>query len=418
YIFSGTTTSNNGDVSGFHGFADTWVVNLDSAGNILWQKCLGGTLDENNLHITPTTEGGFASVSWSASNDGNVTSNYGSDDFWVVKQDSAGTIEWQKNYGGSFQDMGNDIVQTVDGGFLLSGATLSNDSDVTGNHGFVDSWIVKIDSIGNLQWQKCLGGTGQDESLCTIQTSDGGYIVTSRCNSNDGNVTGSHGNTEGWVVKLDSAGTIIWQRCYGGTNHDFFFYAAETSSKNILFLGATYSNDGDVSGNHDTTATYADLWVVKTDSIGNIIWQKCMGGTNDESGYGIEETTDGGCIILGYTVSNNGDVNGNHGGHDFWVVKLAPDTVTGIPNSKLPITNYQFSPNPLTTQSKLTFKNSNKEKFLFILYDITGRLTETISTTNNEIILTKGNKQPGVYLFNLDNEKTGERWNGKIIVSN
>ncbi|HKR06515.1 MAG TPA: T9SS type A sorting domain-containing protein, partial [Bacteroidia bacterium] len=185
-----------------------------------------------------------------------------------------------------------------------------------------------------------------------------------------------------------------------------------------------YSNSG-ISGNktENSNGDY-DYWLLKLDSAGTIRWQNTVGGAWSDNLNSIRQTNDGGYILGGHSQSPvSGDKTENsNGDYDYWIIKLAPDTITSI--TQLPqLPNYPItiSPNPLTTQSKLTFKNPDKEKFLFTLYDITGRITESVSTTNNEIILTKGSKQPGVYLFHFDklsvtNEKTGEKWNGKIVI--
>jgi len=351
YICSGTASSYDGDVSGLHGTGiDLWTVNLDSAGNIIWQKCLGGTLAEYNNNIIQADVNQFVSVSSTNSNDGDVNfSTYGSHDYWFVIQDSTGAIAWQQHYGGTGYEKPYDIIQTIDGGYLFSGTTHSNDIDVSGNNGFFDSWIVKVNSIGALQWQKCLGGTNTEQSFGVMQTSDGGYIITNQTNSNDGDVSGNHGDNDAWIVKLDSNGTIMWQKCYGGSGFDGLYDVTKAPDGNPVFIGSTYSNDGDVSGNHDTTGTHADLWVVKIDNVGTIIWQKCFGGSNDEAGSGsvsIETASDGGYIIGTYSYSNDGDVSGNHGGGDYWIIKTVPDTITNISKIDKGFENLKIYPNP------------------------------------------------------------------------
>jgi len=324
YVLAGVTTSNNGDVSGNHGGYDYWVVKLDSIGNLQWQKCLGGSFSDWAHSIQQTTDGGYVVAGGTESFNGDVTSNHGDFDYWIVKLDNIGNIQWQKSFGGTSFDFAYSIQQTTDGGFVVAGRTNSNDGDVSGNHGGHDYWVVKLDSIGNIQWQKCLGGTDEDAANSIHQTTDGGYVVAGWTESNDGDVSGYHGNYDCWIVKLDSGGTFQWQKCLGGTGQDYAYSIQQTTDGGYVVAGHTRSNDGDVSGNHGNY----DYLVVKLDSLGNIQWQKCLGGTNGDGVSSIEQTTDGGYVVAGNTYSNNGDVSGNHGGVDYWVVKL--DSVGNI----------------------------------------------------------------------------------------
>ncbi len=141
--------------------------------------------------------------------------------------------------------------QTIDGGYIVAGYSNSNDGDVTGNHGNYDYWIVKIDTTGNIQWQKSLGGTGYDYAYSMQQTSDGGYVVAGQSDSNDGDITGNHGgSTDYWIVKLDNTGNIQWQKSVGGTSTDLGRSIQQTSDGGYIVAGHSGSNNGDVTGNH------------------------------------------------------------------------------------------------------------------------------------------------------------------------
>jgi hypothetical protein len=319
YIVSGYTASNNGDVSGNHGATDFWVVKLDAKGNLQWQKCLGGTNFDDATSIQQTLDGGYIVSGYTNSNNGDVSGNHGSTDFWVVKLDTIGNLQWQKCLGGTNSDEATSIKQTSNGGFIIAGQTISNDGDVSGNHGGSDFWFIKLNSLGVIQWQKCLGGTHSDNARSTQQTSDGGFIVVGATFSNDGDVSGHHGNWDFWVVKLDTTGNLQWQKCLGGTDADNATSIQQTTDGGYIVSGYTASNDGDVSGNQGNH----DFWELKLDAIGNLQWQKCLGGTDADYAYSIQQTLDGGYILSGYTPSNNGDVTGNHGGVDTWVVKLS-----------------------------------------------------------------------------------------------
>ena len=327
YIFIGRTTSNNLDVSGNHGSDDNWLVKTDSMGNILWQKCFGGSLSEyshvNNVIQLP--DSGYIISGTTESIDGDVTFNNGTKDTWIIKTDKNGILIWQKCYGGTSEEYGNCIIPTLDGGFIIASDGSSINGDMSGLHGGIDAWIVKIDYLGTIQWQKCFGGTSTEFNTSIIQTNDGGFVIVSATRSNDGDVSGNHGESDIWLAKLNSNGIIQWQKCYGGTAADWSNGFYQTSDQGFIIVGGTVSNDGDVNGNHGGW----DWWAIKTDSIGNLQWQKCFGGSLDEEAYSVTETPERGYIITGYSYSNDGDVTNHHGSTsytDCWVVKLASDT--------------------------------------------------------------------------------------------
>ncbi|MBP6310659.1 MAG: T9SS type A sorting domain-containing protein [Flavobacteriales bacterium] len=356
YILAMWTLSNDGDVLGFHQNSqglqdqlDIWLVKLSSMGAIEWQRCLGGTGPDYANSILQTLDGGYILAGSTASGDGDVTCYTGSQDIWVVKLSVAGAIEWQRCLGGSLSDWAT-IKNTVDGGYVVAGHTLSNDGDVMGYHGGQDIWVMKLSAMGTIDWQKCLGGTGAEYPYTYHQTLDGGFIIAGHTDSNDGDVSGYHGDEDAWVVKLSSTGQILWQKCLGGTGYDGL-EAFQTPDGGYIASGQTNSNDGDVTDNHGGT----DIWVVKLSTTGVIQWQKCFGGLENESG-GIIQSTDGSYIAMGYTDSNDGDVSGNHGGKDLWVVRLGSDV--GITDNAQAM--FTLSPNPANHLVALKLPNAHK----------------------------------------------------------
>lgn len=320
YIVAGQTLSNDGDVVSNHGDYDYWVVKFDSIGDITWQKTFGGSNEDIAYSIQQTVDGGYIVAGNSQSNDGDVNGSHGSSDFWVIKLTSTGVITWQKTYGGNSWDVASSIKQTLDEGYIIAGRSLSNNGDVTGNHGNEDYWIVKINSIGNIEWQKSLGGSGSEHAYSIEQTSEGGYIVAGFTLSNDGDVTGNHSSLgDFWIVKLTSTGAITWQKTFGGTGSESANSIQQTIDGGYIVAGRSDSNDGDVTGNHGGY----DFWVVKLNNTGTITWQKSIGGSGWELASSIQQTTDGGYVIAGSTTSNDGDVtNYNGGGSDLWIAKL------------------------------------------------------------------------------------------------
>jgi hypothetical protein len=337
YILLGHTNNGNDyDVSGNHG-ADYWVVKLDSAGTMQWQKCLGGSIQDIGYAVQQTSDGGYIVCGYARSTDGDVTGLHdslanGYPDAWVVKLDAAGGIQWQHCYGGSYGEVAYDIVQTTDGSYVFVGAAGSNDNDVNGNHGgYSDVWLVKINNTGAMQWQRCLGGTSNEVGYSIKQTADGGVVFAGVTYSNDGDVTGYHPSPgaqgDAWVVKTDSAGNIQWQKCFGGSKDDGASAIIQTIDGGYLFGGAANSTDGDVAGLHPSILDYPDAWVVKLDGFGNLQWQHCYGGSDADVFYSVNQTMDGGYILGGQTESMDGDVTGNHY-YDLWLVKI--DTSSAI----------------------------------------------------------------------------------------
>jgi len=326
YIFAGSTVSNDVDVSGLNGGSDFWVVKIDSIGNIVWQKCLGGSFIEEAYSITHSSDGGYYIAGHThLSDDGDVIGSHGIFDFWVLKLDSLGILQWQKCLGGTNSEEAYSIVQTYDGGCVVAGYTTSNDGDLISFTGNDALWIVKLDALGNIQWQQYYGGTGNESAKSIISTSDGGYAVAGFTSSNDGDVSANNGGRDAWIMKLNSQGDLIWQKCLGGTGLDEAYSIIQATDGGFVIAGYTDSNDNNVSGHHGG----GDAWVVKIDSIGNIIWQKCLGGLNIESAHSIIQTQDKGFAVVGYTESNNGDVSGNNGGNDVWIVKLINSNISG-----------------------------------------------------------------------------------------
>jgi len=282
-----------------------------------WQKLYGGGEGDYAQFIERTNDGGYIIAGYTSSSQGDITLNHGQDDFWVVKIDAAGNIQWQKSLGGSSIDRAYAIHQTLDGGYIVAGNTLSHDGDVTGNKISLDYWVIKLDNNGNIVWEKTYGGT-KNEYLYSLQvTPDGGYIAAGFTESNDGDVTSNHGGRDIWIVKLNVAGTIQWQKSFGGSNDEEAFSVQPSSDGGYIVAGYTLSNDGDINFNHGGK----DIWVIKLSSNGSLQWEKSVGSSSYDEAWSVLQSTDGGFVVAGYSGANDGDVSGNHGGNDFFCCK-------------------------------------------------------------------------------------------------
>jgi hypothetical protein len=323
YLISGMTSSNDGDVSGNHtsssGYSDAWLFKINSKGAIQWQKCYGSIGSESAECVIQSIDGGYVFSGYCEVNNGDVSGNHGNWDIWCVKVNSNGNIQWQKSFGGTGEDRCHKIKATNDGGYIISGYTVSFNGDVVGNHGNKDVWILKLSSTGTLQWQKCFGGINIDEAQGLSLTADGGYIFAGSSFSSDGDVSFNNGNGDVWVVKINNKGILEWQKSYGGSNFDYAHEILQMSDGGYIITANTTSKDINVTGHHGSN----DGWILKIDSYGTLIWQKCIGSSGYDDGNDIQITSDGGFIVAGYGAKNNGDVSGSHGGlYDAWLVKL------------------------------------------------------------------------------------------------
>ena len=297
YILGGTSSSNiSGEkTDSSRGGDDFWIVKVDSVGNIEWDKTIGGSGTDDFSKFVLTRDGGYVlgGTSDSPISGEKTDSSKGGKDYWIVKINSVGTIQWQKTFGGSSTDELSGIAQTPDGGYFIGGTStsgISGDKSET-NSGLNDYWVIRIDSIGNLLWENTIGGSAAD-ALRDIQlTNDGGYILSGHSSSDiSGDKTSANiGSADYWIVKLDSVGNIQWQSAIGGTGIDNARTIVATSDGGFLVGGNSTSP---ISGNKTVyNFSGADLWPVKLDASGNIQWQKNIGMTSADFFQGLIETS-------------------------------------------------------------------------------------------------------------------------------
>ncbi len=409
FIISGETYSNDGDVSNNHyPSTEVWVVKTDSIGNLTWGYAYGGTDEDVGYDVIQTPDSGYVIIGETYSHDGDVHGFHGSSDIFLIRLNKLGQKVWTRSIGGTSFEDGSSLVQTPNGGFLIAGNTVSNDGNIGGNHNSstADGWVAKIDSLGAIQWQKCYGGSGVDNIHKILLCNDNGFYFAGVTGSNDGDVSGNVGFYDVWLVRCDSLGVIQWQRCYGGNSFDAGYSAIKTSNGGIVIAGVTDSNSSYLVGNNHGGD---DFWIIKVDSSGNFEWGKCLGGSNWDTGFSIVESNDGGFLVAGTTESADGDLNSNHGGKDVWVVKLsAPTTSILEPENSITDLNVSQTDNGL----HLRLFSKRQAKSLVSIYDIQGNCIFSEAFIFNEGInykyLKTNSPAAGVYLLKIDGNVNGK----------
>ncbi|TPG35421.1 T9SS C-terminal target domain-containing protein, partial [Flavobacterium pectinovorum] len=350
--------------------------------DILWEKSYGGQHADYLFDAQPTADYGFILAGSSASNKtGNKSDDsHGDLDYWVWKMTEKGELDWQKSFGGSGFDLLQSIKNTSDGGFILAGTSNSENSFQKNEpcKGLTDFWVIKLNASGDEQWQRTIGGNSSDELLCAFQTRDGGYILGGSSSSSPLSVSStipdaksttttkadlynksekSRGNMDYWVVKLDKQGVIQWQKTYGGQYADLLKSMEQTTDNGFILAG--YSNSSQSGEKTDSSKGIGDVWVIKINDVGEILWQNSYGAEGDDQVSVIHQTTDGGYIIGAISNSKNpltslGGIVGN--GTDYWVLKL--DEEGGVVWSK----TYDFGKTDI-----LTSLVENKEDHTYLI---------------------------------------------------
>ena len=304
---------------------------MDSTGKIQWDKTIGGLGSEDFKSVIQTFDGGYALIGESDSpiSDEKSENGFGLYDYWLVKLDSAGNIEWDRTIGGSGTEYIDMIVQTKDSGYVLAG---SSDSPISGyktedSRGYFDYWVVKVNKRGNKVWDKTIGGSDYEFCSPVLLTNDGEVLLSgfSASNISGEKTENSRGDYDIWLVKLNDKGKIQWDRTIGGNDFDGAVGILPEDDGGYILSGSSASN---ISGEKtEDSRGLTDYWVVKVDAKGHKLWDKTIGGSGDDhQGFGgqLERTSDGGFILGG---SSNSYTSGektedSRGDFDYWVVKL------------------------------------------------------------------------------------------------
>lgn len=328
------------DVSGTknspaYGFGDAWIVKVDAARNLQWERSFGGSEFDRVNDLQPTSDGGYivGCTSFSDASGNKSSHGFGHADLWVMKLNGSGEKVWEQSFGGIGNDELRAVLQTSDGGFLAAGITYSpasgNKTSGSFGSGVPDYWVVKLDANGNKQWDKSHGGNDADELYAAQQTSDGGFLLGGHSFSGNNGSKSSAGSGSGssdfWVVKLDASGNAQWDRVYGGPDVEHLYTLQTTRDGGFVMGGCSSSQPS--AGKRSAAFGAQDFWAIKADAAGNVQWEKAFGGTGADELHSVQQTVDGGYLLGGISfsgASGNRTSSVNTEAGDYWFVKVDP----------------------------------------------------------------------------------------------
>ncbi|MCW3125844.1 MAG: C-terminal target protein [Bacteroidetes bacterium] len=408
---------------------DVWIVKLDSMGNKQWDRRFGGTADDFLSRVKQTPDGGYimGCTSGSGMNGDKSDSSRGSDDFWIIKIDSAGNKLWDKRFGSQWNDADNDIILTPDGGYLLGGTSYSPNIGISGdktepNFGPMTNnfWIIKTDSLCNKQWDKVYGGEFGENFSNSLVASDGNYLLGGESfDSISGDKTDP--DCGYWVVKIDPLGNKLGDWAYG-TGRDCqqtFSRMANTSDGGYVLTG----NSGPVTGYDKTENNLGRVqaWTIKIDSQMHRVWDKTsLTNGSDDQPFAVLQNS-AGCYVIGVQTYANIDgektsVAGPNSGWDYWVVEYCDTVLTSITETAGDV-RFSIYPNPTEREVSIHLEQANLKEAAFTLTNTQGQLIYQSDETNLASSYTKildlGTLPTGIYL--LDITTSGQHIVRKIL---
>lgn len=325
YVIAGYTQSNNGDLTtktttDF----DVLLLKYNTNDALVFSKTFGGLEDDRANSIIQTNDNGFAILGYSSSKNETIANN-GSRDFWIIKTDKNGNLTWQKNFGFAGNDSGISIIQTNDNGFLLTGIIDVTASEGQGNskktvfkkHAGGDFWAIKLANNGDFEWSKFYGGSFTDTPLDVVETQNNSFIIVGSSDSNDVDISNNLGTYDFWVTHISAKGEIIWEKSFGGSEIDEAYGITKTADNNFVIVGDTRSSDKNVSQNNGG----ADIWLIKIDNNGNLLWEKTIGSSGFDAARSIKLTADSGFLVSGSS-RNSDNSFVNKGQNDALLIKV------------------------------------------------------------------------------------------------
>lgn len=419
-LLGGTSNSQKGfdKTNASFGGDDYWVLRLDPFGNIIWQKTYGGKGEERLAKVIETRDGGFLIGGSSSSNrifdaskqevveNAKSENSRGNLDYWVIKVDSQGEMEWQRTLGGRYADILKTVVETPDGGYLLGGISNSPQSgDKTDkNLGEFDFWIVKLDEKGETEWQRTMGGEADDHLVDITITESKKILIAGYTNSGisyDKEVSNRGSATDVWVILLDEDGIQEWQKTYNIDAYTILTSVTNTSD-NAFVLGG-YSQKSLLDKKKKGTVG-SDYFAIKIDSLGEQKWKRELGSSSRDVLSKIVETREGGYLLAG---TSDGKVSkskqsGNVGMEDFWIVKLGDED-----KDKKPKRMIEAYPNPTNNVTNVLV-GFDFDDGTATVFDIAGRQLQHFEIKSRTVPVSLQGLPIGVYLITIKTDKGSE----------
>jgi len=321
------------------GEGDVWFIKTDDSGDTLWTKTYGGSSYDYAYTVQQTTDEGY------------IMTGMTDYDVWLIKTNASGDTLWTKTFGSVNIDAGNCVQQTSDGGYIITGYTYHLGPDV---------WLLKTNASGDTTWTKTFGGNDVDNGISVQQTADSGYIITGS--------TRSFGAGEGdvWFIKTNASGDTLWTKTFGGSAADWGMSVQQTADGGYIISGGTESFG----------AGGQDVWLIRTNALGDTLWTKTFGGSDIDYAYSVQQTTDAGYIITGVTESFGA------GGYDVWLIKTGPEPGIAEHYDQSNISgNFvlnQNCPNPFNTLTNISYSISRSDFVTLTVYDVLGREVKTL----------------------------------------
>ncbi len=400
------------------GVYDVWLIKTDFLGDTLWTKTFGGVNWDIGYSVQQTTDGGYIITGARMPVGGSVllliktdslgdtlwTKTYSGFGFsvqqtsdggyiivgvtgfmyrniWLLKTDSSGDTLWTKTYGVNYWAVGNSVYQTSDEGYIIVGSTNSFGA------GEDDVWLLKTDENGDTSWTRTYGGITGEEGYSVQQTNDGGYIIVGYTDSFGA------GEDDIWLIKTDDNGDTLWTRTYGGSNDEEGFSVWQTTDSGYVIAGYTNSFG----------AGEDDVWIIKTNTNGDTLWTKTVGGESSDYGESIQQTADGGYIVTGYTNSFGA------GEEDVWLIKLDADSPSIVNNEIKTVDRYSLEqnyPNPFNPNTTIKYQIPELSFVTLKVYDVLGSevailVNEEKSVGRYEIEFDATILSSGIYFYRI-----------------
>lgn len=366
YLIAGTTEQYIGDTK------DALLLLTDADGHLLWSRTYGGSGSEEANEVIETSDGGYLLTGYTTS------TGTGWSDLWLLKTNSVGDSMWSRTYGWSYADEGFDLVETPDGGFLVVGIL----SELTYNN--YQFWIVKLNSNGDSLWSRSYGEAYKDEAFAVAKTTDGCYLAAGYKGT-----TPQPSGYDGWVLKLDSNGDSLWSRSYGGSGMDWILTILELNGGDYLFAGTSVM-----------PTTGYDLWIMRMSPAGDSVWSGIYHNDTDDWANEILQTAHGDYLVAGGTGGAIPDV---------WLVCVqGPGTAVQPqpPAQPASLALYPPRPNPFNAFTILSFELLAASQVSLRVYDTAGRPMETLLNSwraagPHEVTFDGSGLPSGIYIYRL-----------------